>query len=228
MPENIFKIYPPRSIVDTEIKPLKKGSGLWSNDKEEDRLAHVNKALKLYFDKDDFFDYLDLVWFLKNAVIGDIYLSEKVFARWNNGNGIYWNGCNEKIRDIIERIIKRKTKLDGKFDESLMQIRKWLGKQYSGNILDPLVFEHVVPAKVYINYLINWYDEHGPLTLGDLRAVREKVSVCIVTKEEDAKLNNAGCREDMPEGVDFMKEPFARYEQRSEKTGEILIKIHGR
>ena len=214
MAENIYKLY-------------RKGS--WHNDPEEVRLKHVKTALERFFAEKDY-DDLDLAWHIKNAVVGNIYFSEEVY------NGIwttYWKDYqNKKDTDqyrIISGIIERKTQRRGEdvFDDTFLDIRKWTGKNYSGVARDSdnaLVFEHVIPAKVYLPELIKEYKEYKEnnkeFDLTAFRHFRNKVSVCIVTKQEDNRLNESGFREKMPDGWNWQTgNPFARYEA-------VEIKIH--
>lgn len=227
MPENIFKIYPPKKGPS---KDGRRGSGLWSEDDPKKRFQHVKKVLDLYYDDDTFFDDRDLAWFLKNAVIGNLYFSEVVV------NGIrqeqYWpmERINEGIKNDINDIIEGNLyKNDGSFREELLQVRKWLGEKYHKKGASPLVFEHVVPAKVYLEELkklyINTYSFKDSCSQKYFEEFRKKVAVCIVTKDQDDALNRAKLRESMPDEWAWENgDLFARY--KSEKLGEKEIQIH--
>lgn len=199
MPENISKLYrgKPNNLGE------RKGPGSWHNEPESSRFNHIYDALSRYCDntKNDY-DFLDLVWHIKNAVVGDIYFSEEVYKGIMNGqllnkyietDGHSIQKKNNKESDqfkIIEGIIKRTTlRTDGIFDDTFLEIRKWLGSKVSGG---SLIFEHIIPASIYLEELIEaystfknrieefktWFDEF-----------RQKIAVCIVTKGENDLLN---------------------------------------
>ena len=204
MPENIFKVYRPSNSRS------KKGPGSWHNESEKDRFSHIKMELSRYCDNTNDYDDLDLVWHIKNAVNGDVYFSEAVYQGILSGQ--YWNKYyNTKTiqGDIIQGIITRNTKQpNGEFDEKYMEIRKYMGNNYSNGLL---VFEHIIPAKVFIQELINAY-EAGKFDIDYFRSFRKKIAVCIVTKQEDEKLNRNKLRESMPDGWDWdTGDPFARY-----------------
>lgn len=115
MAENIFKVY---------------RKGLWHNEPEADRYEHIKTALHRYCDKgtDCDYDYLDLVWNIKNAVVGDVFMSESVYQGYKNGT--FWIRAKGDKKDLINRIANHNTRIPGTqcFDETLMEIRKWIGK----------------------------------------------------------------------------------------------------
>lgn len=204
MPENIFKIYRPSG------RGPRKGPGSWHNESEQDRFFHIKTELSRYCDKKNDYDYLDLVWHIKNAVVGDVFFSETVYQGVLSGN--YWKkyyGTGTDQDEIFKGIMSRNTKLgNGVLDEKYMEIRKWLGNKYSG---ESLIFEHIIPAKVYIDKLIEVYDD-GLFDIGFFQSFRKKIGVCIVTKWEDDQLNDCGFRESMPPGWDWdTGDPFDRY-----------------
>ena len=200
MPENIFKVYRPQP--NTEKDKDKKSRGLWYDDKEEDRFEHIKVALSRYCDNDKDYDYLDLVWHIKNAVIGGVYISEKVYEGIKAPDGIwrkYVKIENNEVRygddnkktdqyEIISDIINGNAVIkDGVFDDKYLEIRKWTGKKEAGTE-DSLIFEHVIPAKVYIQELIRAYTAKE-FDLKYFRTFRENILICIVTKEENDRLN---------------------------------------
>ena len=205
MPENIFKIYPPKKDSSNDGR---RGSGLWFGDSPKVRFQHVKKVLDLYFEEDSIMDDLDFTWFLKNAVIGNIYFSKKVA---NEINKDFWPNLNSKsfssvIYDILE---------GNPYKDELLQVRKWLGKEYHKPGASPLRFEHVIPAKVYLERLKELYLEtkgfNAEESLEQFKKYREQVAVCIITKDEDDALNKAGLRESMPDNWNWGDDIFARY-----------------
>lgn len=187
MPENIQKLYG---------RTRRSDAGLWHND--ELRFEHVQEALSRY-DKEDY-DYNDLVWHIKNAVIGDIFISEKVYE--GIAKGEIWGNCikienNKTIRPvgeetrqyrIIKGIIERKTlRTDGVFDDTFLEIRKWTGVEAAGQAL---VFEHVIPGNIYIQELIR-ANVKNDFNEDYFRQFRKNISVCIVTSGQNKDLNAA-------------------------------------
>ena len=196
MPENIFKVFRP-----TDKEQERKGRGSWYNDTPGARFEHVKVALSRYCDADKDYDYLDLVWHIKNAVIGGVYVSNTVYEGIVEGN--IWNkfvcvdngelGCkDDKYRDhfeIINGIVNGTTNRqedENVFDDKYLEIRKWTGKDYTEG--QGLVFEHVIPANIYTEELIRAYNANE-FNEDYFREFREKILVCIVTKEEDKRLN---------------------------------------
>ena len=215
MPENIFKLYRPSGRG-------KKGSGLWHNEPELDRFNHIKNELSRYWDKNNDYDYYDLVWHIKNAVVGDIFFSEEVYKRVLDKSrpDALWKNVKPKTEkyNIIEGIMKRTTlQPNWEFDETFLEIRKWLGNKDSGGSLR---FEHVIPAKRYIDELIIAY-RNNRFDVGFFRDFRKKICVCIVTEDEDKRLNDNGMKKDMPKGWTFSQDRFDRY-------NSSLIQIHGK
>jgi len=202
MPENIFKVYRPDTKSSEQDK---KGRGLWYDDNEYERYKHVLTALSRYCDNDKDYDYLDLVWHIKNAVIGGVYVSQDVFDGIKDPNqriwGKYvWIDADGKVQPIkkgevtdqfliIRDIIEGRAKLgeDGVFDDMYLEIRKWTGKKEAGT-KESLIFEHVIPAKVYIKELIRAYEAHE-FNEKYFREFRRNILVCIVTSEQNGRLN---------------------------------------
>lgn len=192
MPENIFKVFRP-----TDKEQERKGRGSWYYDTPGERFEHVRVALSRYCDEDKDYDYLDLVWHIKNAVIGGVYVSNTVYKGilegeiWGKYISVVDNRelvCKDEIfRDhfeIINGIVNGTTNRQEEedvFDDKYLEIRKWTGGQ-------GLVFEHVIPANIYIEELIRAYNAHE-FNEDYFREFRKKILVCIVTKEEDKKLN---------------------------------------
>ena len=214
MPENIAKVFRPSNKKNGDSK----GSGSWYNDTEEERFNHIKRDLSRYCDNDKDYDFLDLQWHIKNAVIGDIFFSEEVYKGIISGK--YLNKYYGKETDrgfIVKNIIEGNThKPEGPFDEKYLEIQKFKG--------GGLIFEHVVPTKLYVDELIRAYKE-GKFNKEYFTKFRKNIFVCIVTKEEDSRLNRNKLREKMPSGIKWEpgENTFARYDY-----DKVSIKIHGR
>lgn len=217
MPENIFKLYRPTN------RGTRKGPGLWHNESETDRFNHIKTELSRYCSNNSDYDYLDLVWHIKNAVIGDIFFSEEVYKGIKNSKywPRYYNNKGTGQDDLIQGIMNRQTQQkNGSFDEKFLEIRKWLGSKYSNG---SLYFEHIIPAKVYIDELIDAYTNNR-FDINYFRWFRKQIYVCIVTKAENDCLNKNHLRESMPKSSSgvvwkFGNNPFARYDY-------LGIKVH--
>lgn len=191
MPENIFKVFRP-----TDKEQKRKGRGSWYYDTPGERFEHVRVALSRYCDEEKDYDYLDLVWHIKNAVIGGVYVSNEVYKGilegkiWEKYISVVDNRelvCkDDKFMDhfeIINGIVNGTTNRQQEviFDDKYLEIRKWTGGQ-------GLVFEHVIPANIYIEELIRAYNAKE-FKEDYFREFRKKILVCIVTKKEDQRLN---------------------------------------
>ena len=228
MPENIFKLYrgKPNNLGE------RKGPGSWHNENELSRFNHIYDALSRYCDHKKDYDYLDLVWHIKNAVVGDIYFSDKVYEGimngqlWNkyiktDGHSIQKKNTKESDQfNIIEGIINRTTlRADGIFDDTFLEIRKWLGSKVSG---ESLIFEHIIPANVYLEELIKAYDRYKNRKqefMNWFRDFRKMIAVCIVTKDENELLNK--WHHTMPDNSLQPENRFARY-------NDVHVLIHRR
>ena len=143
-----------------------------------------------------------------------IFFSDTVFRGVEVG--LFWPGYKKSKSSYFEwigRLMTSDTLLASwLLDESLLKIREKLKKQISNG---ELRFEHMIPAKVYLKHLYKKYLD-GSLDLNYFHSFRQKINVCIVTKEEDSRLK----RDEMPKGWNLdIDSPDARYK-------EVGIKIH--
>jgi len=93
------------------------------------------------------------------------------------------------------------------------------GKAYN---TEGIIIEHVVPAKVYLGDVKEKY-AHNMFTFEYFKKVFDAVSICLVSKKQDASLNRF--KSTMPLGYeDFIRYPFARYD---DKLGGVKIDVHG-
>ena len=80
-----------------------------------------------------------------------------------------------------------------------------------------VIFEHIVPRKIFIEYIINNGNQLTILSKDELKNLLDNVLIgCIITKDEDKKLNADKVNQRMPNGeTDLNKishNPWARYD----------------
>lgn len=205
--------------------------GFWANDDMPTRLDHINWALKAYNEKN--LDKQELKFIIKNAFVSKIYVSEKVVEIYDpkmNPNlkdifgtdllALYETLVNNGVLRLEDKLKLQKCvffdicKLSGRISSYNNKQRK------SGKDEVPkIIIEHVIPGEEYMKKMIN--KEITQLDPNEFKAIFDVVSICLVTKtEDDEKLSINGLRQEMPEGVDYKTEPFARYK-------EAGIDIHG-
>lgn len=186
MAENIQKVYP---------------KGTWYNDSQEKRFERVQIVLNRYLSGE--YDIRDVNWFIKNAIINRIYISEEVKQM---GDIAWTNKQNSRLKDILDIIDK-----NGSAPDEYLDIRKYC---------KGVRFEHIVPGILAINRLIDLQRE-GNLTFRKFQNIRSKLNICIVTKDEDKRLSSL-YRQKMPDGVNWETgNEFGRYDA-------AKIKIYGR
>ena len=177
--------------------------GDWYNDTNEQRYKRLMESLDRYVNKDNHlvgFDYYDFQSYIgKQAVLGNIFFSNTVYDAINDNT--CWPNYKSYTADwqnIINKIAANDTlKADGSFNEDLLRIRKIFDK--SGI---KLIFEHVIPAKVYIKRLVDLY-KANKLTYDAFVDLRKNLCICIVTKEENDRLNEAKLTQKMPPEFDW-------------------------
>ena len=173
-------------------------------------------------------------------MVGNVFISEgvysgilegKIWKKYVEIKNDYALPVNNKETDhykIIKGIIEGNTLREkvNVFDDKYLEIRKWTGKKYSDV---SLVFEHIIPAKVYIDELIRAYKDKD-FNQVYFQSFRNLISICIVTEDENKKLNK--WHDDMPQlkGNDLSpkekwnrvsQNPFARYDD-----PEVNVHIH--
>lgn len=184
-----------------------KDSNRWYNRTLEERHQYVVKCFELK--KEDFFDDDDLQYVLKDAMVGGVYFSECAMKMVMNEkdkihplrvrpliNKIYKEGCFKILRE------------DGSLCcEGLLVDDFFRQSSFS----EKLRFEHVIPYKVFSDELERLYNENK-LDRDAFRMFMLSISICIVLKSEDLKLD-ASYRSCMPTGWKWEDSPFARYER---------------
>ena len=188
MAENIKKVFPHNA---------------WYDDIDLDRYKRVMNILGEY--KKGNLDKDDVRWFIKCAIINNIYISENVHK---NGNSAWRTPSNPRLQDILSKLYK-----DGHVTHKEIDIEKFRAKG--------VCFEHVVPYNVVFEVLLQKFDA-GALTFDEFQWIRSKNHVCLVTKAENKVLNVF--RQTMPPNTDWLNTPgdeFARYR----KTGVRIYRL---
>ena len=180
--------------------------GLWANHTIEERYEKICRALDAY--NNGFLDEDELKFIIKNGFVSKIYISEGVVKKYKSSDfgaqGVWYNeilkGNNAvlgtNVFDICKAVESRNTK--------------------------GIIIEHVVPAKVYLGDVKDKYAQNK-FTFEYFKKVFDAVSICLVSKKQDASLNRF--KSTMPLGYeDFIRYPFARYD---DKLGGVKIDVHG-
>lgn len=192
MAENIRKVFPP--VVGTSI-------GHWYDDTDLERYNRVIKILEEY--QKGTLDEHDVRWFVKCAILSKVYLSEDVYKL---GNQAWKNPNNKRLQNILTMFAKQ-----GYITDKEIDIEKYR---------NGVRFEHMVPYNEVIKVLLGLYTK-GLLTFEKFQMIRSKLNICLVTKDEERKLNVF--KQAMPGNTDWLNisgDEFARYKA-------VGIKIYG-
>ena len=196
----------------------------WSGDTISKRLERIEGVLNAW--KSGFVDDEDLKFILKNALVSKIFISVKA-----KNHLISLSSSLGYLSGLFSTLISSKIAGTPYHGLDLQDTKPKLHSGYFdicklGDRGLNVRIEHVIPAAVYIDAkkirrdsLMNSYD-CGTLK-SDFRSIFEKISICIVTKDEAEKLDRAGYRDNMPSYVsDFRLDPFARY-----NDSKVMIEI---
>lgn len=177
MAENIYKVYP---------------GGIWYNDTLEKRYERIVDVLEKY--TIGHYDVKDVAWFIKCAIINNIYISETVYK---NKCSVF-RCTSKRMQYILAEICKQ-----GYTSYKSIDIRKY----FKANV----VFEHIIPFNIVRNELIKLY-KNKELTFDKFNEIRLKINICIITAEEDSLLTKEKLRNKMPTNWNFQDgDEFARY-----------------
>jgi hypothetical protein len=184
--------------------------GLWASDTMKQRYEKICWALDAY--NNGFLDEDELKFIIKNGFVSKIYISEGVVKKYKPSDfGTQANLFNE--------ILKGKNNVLGTDVFDICKAVESRGKAYNTK---GIIIEHVVPAKVYLGDVKEKY-AHKMFTFDYFKKVFDAVSICLVSKKQDASLNRF--KSTMPLGYeDFIRYPFARYDN---KLGGVKIDVHG-
>ena len=180
--------------------------GLWANHTIEERYEKICRALDAY--KNGILDEDDLKFIIKNGFVSKIYISDGVMKKYKSSDFV-------AQEDLYKEILKGNNAVLG---TNVFDICKAVESRNTKGI----IIEHVVPAKVYLGDVKDKY-AHKMFTFDYFKKVFDAVSICLVSKDQNASLNIYKSR--MPDGYeDFISYPFARYDKDIRGVG---IEIHG-
>lgn len=181
MAENIFKVYP---------------NGSWYNDTPEERYNRVVDVISKYFE--GYYDSLDVGWFIKNAIVNKIFISEAVYSLGNDAWNMKKTEKGNKLINEMKVLFNEQGYLSDKYVVSRREMNT-----------KKVTFEHVVPFDVIKKILFDSYS-NNELTFELFNEIRSKYNVCLVTLEENKKLNKH--MKTMPKGWDWKTgDIFERY-----------------
>lgn len=192
-------------------------TGAWGKDTLQDRYNHVCEALDAY--KSGVLDDMDLTFAIKNAFVSKVYVSCGVVKAYPNALPGFGT-----LSGLYAKIVKNGV-LDLQAPNPLSSALhcEYLNICELGTIVNPLVksgklqtrvyIEHVVPGKVYMEH-VKQLLKSNKWNIGEFKKIFDVVSVCLVTEDENKKLNQ--WRNSMPNAnvdpVCYQKCPFARYD----------------
>ena len=145
------------------------------------------------------FDKIDVRYFLKVLLEnGKVCISKEAYSQYKD-KGVLWNPRLPRkfdTKDALNRMLKQQKQnhhLQTRLDR--------------GNVS----WEHVVPTNVLVDKLLE-LDESGTLSDKEIEEMIEKYGyVCLVTKDENRKLDKNKLREKMPQGWNYGNDAFDRY-----------------
>lgn len=174
------------------------------NKSVEERYNYVRRILEMYKNYRDVFDGSDLTWFIKDALVGEIHCSKKAMESLTQH-------ISSRISDI-QLCVLDEIQEAGSYRILCNQgILRPEGLSIYGKITG-LKFEHVIPNCVYVDKLVELYD-NDELDEKQFAWLMSQVHVCYILKEEDDRLNEKKLKEKMPDGWQWGDDPFARYKE---------------
>ncbi len=184
--------------------------GLWANHTIEERYEKICWALDAY--NNGFLDEDELKFIIKNGFVSKIYISDEVMKNYKSSDFGAQGG-------LYKEILKGNNAVLGTNVFDICKAVESRGKAYN---TEGIIIEHVVPAKVYLGDVKEKY-AHKMFTFDYFKKVFDAVSICLVSKIQNASLNRF--KSTMPLGYeDFIRFPFARYD---DKLGGVKIDVHG-
>ena len=74
-----------------------------------------------------------------------------------------------------------------------------------------IIDEHIVPRAIIKDELLKLYNSPTFPDIDEFIKVASKAMDCLITKDEDKKINDAGLKQKMPEDENLKGNPWARY-----------------
>lgn len=188
MAENISKLYSQVRDNNGNYVP-----GSWYNDTDQERYNRVINVLDARMKGN--LDDQDVRWFIKCAIINNIYISEGVYQL---GDSAWRTPGNPRLQDIRNLLAT-----NGYVTHKEIDIEKYR---------KGIRFEHMVPYNEVINILRGLFSK-GLLTFEEFQRIRSKNNVCLVTEKEE-KILSKNYRQKMPTNTNWLNNPgdeFVRY-----------------
>ena len=205
------------------------GKGKWANHTIEERYEKICWALDAY--RDGFLDDVELDFIIKNAFVSRIYVSKQVvdnYCGFCKSKSQIRNLYNELVHDYVLDLQQSKdNRLNNKYFHICqlgININKTV-KDKANNQNKVIVFEHVIPGNLYLDKAKELQLDKPNRWFDEFKQMFNCVSVCLVTGEQNNKLNKFQSR--MPDEKydnEFINYPFARYDK---ALGGVGIEIHG-
>lgn len=177
------------------------------NKSVEGRYNYVRRILEMYKNYRDVFDGSDLTWFIKDALVGEVHFSKKAMEYWGKNFPSKISDTQLCVLDEIQEAGSYRILCNlGILRPEGLSIYR-INSKVKG-----LIFEHVIPNCVYVDRLVELYD-NGELDEKQFSWLMSQIHVCFILKEEDDRLKEKKLTEKMPDGWRWGDDPFARYKE---------------
>ena len=186
-----YKYKMPNKLISTYIQ-----SKSIPNIKERCDIIHAVINLEKQY---NWFDKIDLRYFLKVLLEnGIVCISKEAYSQYKRNNVLWKSDIPKHFNDkeALKCILTQRK-----------QTKNIKTRVNRSNVS----WEHVVPTKVLVDKLLE-LDKSGTLSDKKIEEMIEKYGyVCLVTKDENRKLDKNKFREKMPQGWKYGDDAFARY-----------------
>lgn len=172
-------------------------TGVWGQDNDQQRFDHVCYWITQF--QLGYIDKMDLRWFIKNAFTRRVYISAEVKKL---GTSAWLHTKNPFFLQLYNEL-QNKGYTD---NQNALELRKWKGKG--------LVFEHVVPAEVFIPQILSM-KENGTWNFCTFCQMRNKLHVCVITREEDKLLNTNKMKIAVPNPTNWLNRTDGEWDRYS-------------
>lgn len=207
--------------------------GAWCSDTLKKRYNHIKNVLDAFLQNG--IDEDDLKYIIKNAFVSKIYISKEAKEKLDK----YKTHCEKagkdwKLKKLYDEIctdgyLELPGETDGLSHFDFCKVIDLQEKDSEEkNIKLGLRIEHMVPGKVYIDYVLNMVKNGlDNFTQDVFESVFKSVHICIVTADEARNLDKLGFRDkiDANKKNKFIGKPFARYINYNKKIIESKEQI---